>query len=356
MRILFVVSLAPLISLFGCGSDPQTGGFLARCDKIAAELSKPSAPFVQGNSDTKTHHAPFFEDAYGVSALCEAFRLTGDPKYLNTARRWADEMVAFQKQMIPAGAYYLNYSIARQPGQTVGNWYVADSSTIAQAILRVARIVDGPTRTRYLASVEFFFGLVETNYTNADGGVSDGIWGNYKASWWGSTAIFGALAFSLYSETGEQRYYDRGIEAFDWLTAVGQTNFVYPSFSDGAPEIVLYSGEFYVRAWPYVMKTQREDAARQELQFDFDWMKANQKSQNPESSVDYSVSTHMAGLPYLSYTMRRQFPTTDAELKYLETFVARYTDFSDVHTWALNTWLAWSESARLISYIGGGSV
>ena len=82
---------------------------------------------MQGNSDKQTHHSPFFEDAYGVSALCEASRLTGDPKYLNAARKWADEMLAFQQQMIPAGAYYLNYSFARQPGQTFGDWYVADS-------------------------------------------------------------------------------------------------------------------------------------------------------------------------------------------------------------------------------------
>ena len=125
----------------------------------------------------------------------------------------------------------------------------------------MAGIVDDRTHLRYLASVKSFFNLVETTYTNFDGGVSDGIWGNYQASWWCSTATFGALAFDMYSETGDQLYYGRGVKAFDWLTAVRQTNFVYPSFSDGAPGIVMYTGEFYVHAWPYAEGTQREDSA-----------------------------------------------------------------------------------------------
>jgi len=79
-------------------------------------------------------------------------------------------------------------------------------------------------------------------------------------------------------------------------------------------------------------------------------MNANQKSQNPESSVDYSKDTYMAGLPYLEYKMGVQIPATDAEMKYLDFLVPEYTNFSDVNAWELNTWLAWSESARLISH------
>jgi hypothetical protein len=93
----------------------------------------------------------------------------------------------------------------------------------------------------------------------------------------------------------------------------------------------------------------RETIALKQLQFVFDWMAANQKSQNPNSPIDYAAhgKTYMAGLPYLSYTMR--VGGTDAELNYLRALVAGKTDMSNPDAWALTTWLAWSESARLLS-------
>jgi hypothetical protein len=346
MKRLLVLTLT---LLSGCGAGFEDSSFLTRCDTIVAELAKPSTPYVAGDTSTQTHHMPFFLDSYGVRALCGAYRVTRNPAYLAAAQAWANRILADQARMIPRGAYYMNYSYLRQPGETQGDWYVADSGSIAQAVLCAAQFSNSSDRARYLASAQQFFFLVEGAYTNPDGGTSDGIRGDYRASWWASTAIFGAFAFAMYKETGLPVYLERGLKSFDWLSTTGPMNFVHPSFAEGAPGIILYTGEFYVEAWPYVRGTARETAALKQLQFVFDWMAGNQKSRNPNSPIDYAAhgKTYMAGLPYLSYTM--QVGGADAELNYLRALMASKTDLSNPDVWALTTWLAWSESARLLS-------
>ena len=292
---------------------------------------------------------PFFEDSYGVRALCSAYNLTQKPAYLAAAQAWVDRVVADQARMFPHGAYYMNYSYYRQPGETQGDWYVADSSSIAQAVLCAAQLAQGSDKIRYQASAQQFFSLVEGQYTNPDGGTSDGIWGNYRASWWASTAIFGSFAFEMYKVTGESVYLDRGLKSFDWLSAKGPMNFVRPTFADAAPSIILYTGDFYVQAWPYTRGTARENVASRQLQFVFDWMAANQKSRNPSSPIAYLApgNAYMAGLPYLSYTFELSAP--NAELNYLEMLMDGETNLENPNIWAIATWLAWSESAAALA-------
>jgi hypothetical protein len=343
-----VVLTLPLL-IVGCGSGGQDSPFFGRSNTIVAELAKPSAPYVADDTSTQTHHMPFFEDAYGVRALCEAYRASRNRSYLAAAQVWANRIVDDQARMIPHGAYYMNYSEFRQPGETQGDWYVADSGSIAQAVLCTAQLSNASDGARYLASAQQFFSLVEGAYTNPDGGTSNGIWAGYQASWWASTAIFGAFAFEMYKETGASVYLERGLKSFDWLSATGPMNFVRPTFAQSAPGIILYTGEFYVQAWPYVQGTYREDVASKQLQFVFDWMKANQKSQNPNSPIDYAAhgQTYMAGLPALSFSMQVGDP--DSELAYLRKLIAGETDLANPDVWALVTWLAWSESAPLRS-------
>ena len=106
--------------------------FLKFCDLAAAELCKPMEPFRvydRSYAETATHHMPAFEDAHAVRALAVAFDLTGEPKYLEACRRWADWAVEHQARMIPPGAYYMNHS--RAPGEDRGQWNAADSGTVA---------------------------------------------------------------------------------------------------------------------------------------------------------------------------------------------------------------------------------
>ena len=94
------------------------------CDVACAEL----------NADDRT--IPFYVDSYAVRALAVAYDMTGKPVYLAACRKWSDRMVDSQDHMTPTGAYYMHYG--RKPGETQGEWYVADSASIAMGILATA--------------------------------------------------------------------------------------------------------------------------------------------------------------------------------------------------------------------------
>lgn len=350
-RTPLAVVAALTFTLLGCGDPPTTQTsalFLQLSDKVAAELSKPLAPYTPTGSDTRTHHAAFFEDAYGVSALSEAYRITLDAKYLRAAMSWSEQMIAYQNRMIPKGAYYMNYD--RQPGEDQGEWFIADAASIGAAILRVSDLAPPPERARYLESVESFAALVSANYVHRDGGISNGIWGTYTASWWCSTANFGALAFMLYRETKNPEYLAEAQHAFDWLVKHGLTNAVYPSFAQDAPVVIFYCGEFYARALQYVVGTSRESTALEQMQFVLHWLAENQKSQNPNSPVDYLAHTDMAGMPHMMYATASFFPTesslADAEMEYLYSLVRDNPDLSNGAGWPLLTWFTWSETGK----------
>jgi hypothetical protein len=323
--------------------------FISLADKAMVELAKPSSPYVDvSDLSTKTHHAPFFEDAYAISALTTAYTRTHNARYLNASKAWVEKIIRYQQQMKPTGAYFPNYSFTRQPGQTEGDWYVADSSTVAQAVVRVAAIASPQDRARYIASAETFFNLVENHYTNPDGGVSDGIWGNFKDSWWSSTANFGAFSIVMYEHTGQQKYLDRGLKSFDYLSTQGVQNFAYPSFEQEAPAIVFYVGEFYVRALPHVRGTPRESATIQQLQFFMNWLASNQKSRNAGSSVDYWHMSYMAGMPYIMYATQNYYPhneqAAEQEQVLVHSLLESNGNLSNIEVWELTVWALWSAS------------
>ena len=57
--------------------------FLELCDRAAAKI---------GDPDSK---GPYFVDSYAVRALCVAYDLTGNPKYLDACRQWSERMVGY---------------------------------------------------------------------------------------------------------------------------------------------------------------------------------------------------------------------------------------------------------------------
>jgi len=123
-----------------------------------AELQKPITVFHdRKDASTATHHMPSFEDVHAARALCVAYDLTGNEKYLAACRRWSDRMLDFQDRMIPAGAYYMNHG--RAPGEDKGPWNVADSGSVALGVLATAvRLADRDPvgYARYLNSVSTF--------------------------------------------------------------------------------------------------------------------------------------------------------------------------------------------------------
>ncbi len=117
-------------------SDQLRAEFLKMCDAACAELNTPE------------RKVPFYQDSYAVRALAVAYDLTGDPKYIGACRRWADRMLEYQAGMTPPGAYWMHYG--RQPGETKGDWFVADCASIAMGVLATSiRTVEPADRRRY---------------------------------------------------------------------------------------------------------------------------------------------------------------------------------------------------------------
>jgi len=146
------------------GEQPDLkAGFLRLCDDHCKIIER------QARTDQREGRA-FYWDSYVVRALCVAYDMTGDHKYLDACKRWSDRMLEYQSRMIPKHAYYMQYG--RAPGQDKGDWYVADCATIAMGVLATAARCDDPVESaRYLDSVKAFAELVIDNWVRPSGGV-----------------------------------------------------------------------------------------------------------------------------------------------------------------------------------------
>jgi hypothetical protein len=332
--------------------------FLQLCDLACEELDKEFSPFLEAyraSSDPRTHHMPFFEDAYAIWALCVAHDMTGRAKYLHTCRRWADRMIAFQNRMIPSGAYYMNYG--REPGSDQRDSYVADCGSIAMGVLATSiRVTREADKLRYLNSVKAWAKLVMENYLGKSGGITNGIWG-YTAEWWGSTATAGALLFRLYAETALPEYLDAASEASDWMAMQGFRGAVNPSFEQDAPSVVYYCGQFYgMTLHPPVLAASQMGAVEAQITEAVKWLAENQKGRGAATNVDYFYDTYMAGMPYLMYVFDAGMPqapalrsAADKELRYIDAllFDDGPPDATQLKIWELISWAMMSYAARL---------
>lgn len=310
--------------------------FLESCDiacrNIAVTAPKDDAPPV----DPKYRDIfTTYKDSYSIRGLAVAYDLTGDVKYLNACRQWANRTVRLQAGMIPAGAYYMNYG--RKPGETKGEWFVADSSSNAMAVLATAvRVADPAQKKRYLDSVRKFAKLVMENYVGPNGGITDGCWPEYAGEWFLSTGVFGSAAFHLYKETGEEPYRKVALGAIDFLNRQDlyhvQQNVQSTTFDKHAPMVVMYFFEAYAAGLPYLEAgTPRYVAAMQKYREALDWMARAQEGRGGKSDWKYESwqGAKFGGLPFQMYVYARAVPgnqavelAADQELSYISRLLA----------------------------------
>jgi len=247
------------------GDAEMRARFFKLCDVAAAKVS---------NSQGK---GPFFVDSYAVRALCVAYDLTGNQKYIDACRNWSDRMMKYQDQMTPHGAYYMHYN--RKPGETNGDWYVADSSSIGMALLATAVRSEGTEKERLLGSAKEFAELVMANYVKSDGGISDGLWHQSSQAWWCSSGIYGSFLFNLYANTGDERYLDTALRAADWLSHWDLIKRQPFPLSQQGPAMAMYVMECYSAGWPYLNQdSARKGAALAKVNWCLNWM-TNQQQQ-----------------------------------------------------------------------------
>jgi hypothetical protein len=271
--------------------------FFQLCDLASVQLTA-------GTSKT-----PFFIDSYAARALCVAHDLTGKPEYLDACRAWSERMLAFQEQMQPRGAYYMNYG--RKPGQGSNAWYVADSSSIAMGVLATSVRCTGTEKQRFLNSAKDFAALVMDNYIGPGGGIRNGLWPKFDGEWWCSSGIFASLAFLLYDETGEERYLKTALGVVDWLNALDpEKDKVYP-LSEMGPTYPMYVLEGYSAGISHLPPgTERHEAALASIKWYLDWI-ARQQTQPPRKRqwpANVRWGMKFGGLPFHQYVYSRVLP------------------------------------------------
>jgi len=240
--------------------------FFKLCDVAAAKVT---------NSESQ---GPYFVDSYAVRALCVAYDMTGNAKYLDACLQWSEQMIKFQEKMIPPGAYYMHYN--RKPGETNGDWYAADSSSIGMALLATSVRCQDAERERLLDSAKRFAELIITNYAEPDGGVSDGLWHESSDAWWCSSGLFGSFLFNLYANTKDERYLESGLGVVDWLSHWDLTKKQPFPLSQQGPAMSMYVMECYSAGWPYLSKDNaRKKAALAKVSWCLHWIADQQ--QNP---------------------------------------------------------------------------
>jgi hypothetical protein len=337
--------------------------FFKLCELSMAEMEKPLAPFYEKyrqNEEPTTRHYPFFMESYAIRPLCVAYDMTGEKKYLDACTRWADEMVEFQRRMTPKGAYYLNYGAFRRPDQDHGQWFVADSGSIAAAVLAVAiRTKDAQQRETYLASIRAYARLTIDNYVSVGSGVTDGLW-SYKGEWWASTAIFGSFMFLAHAETKDPEYLKVGLGCVDWLNKCDFLKGNPPAVDAVNPCVIFYCGECYALALPHIEKgTPRREKAEAQLAVIQKWLADNQKGRGAKTEWNYfdMGKVYMPGNPYFMYILSRQSPQyrelaaeADREMAYVGELLfkdGRPPRSTDLEHWGLMTFGMMSYAERL---------
>ncbi len=305
-----------------------TAEFFRLCDLAAPEL------LIDGR-DT-----PFYAEAYAVRALGAAHDLTADPRYLAAIQAWADRMLAFQKQMIPAGAYYMNYG--RKPGADSGNWNVADAASIAMGVLTAAvRAPDPADRARYLASVRAFADLVLDNWVGPGGGIRNGHWPAFDGEWWCSSANFTSLLFLLHDETGDPRDLAVALGAIDWLNRLDMMTAGPMTIAEKGATIPFYILEAYSAAWPHLEAgSERRQLAIAQLDRALAWADEHRAGPDASPAYDYTdiPALKIGGLPFHMLVAARIFPdraplvaAADQEFRYIANLLATHPNPSRKH-------------------------
>jgi hypothetical protein len=366
--LLLVLQVCALCAAGHAASNPEAAEyksqFLKLCDMACADLNKELTPFSAHHRsvvESETHHDPFYIDAYAIRALGVAYDVTGEKRYVDTCTRWADRVIGFQEKMIPEGIYYMNYAGFREPGHDAGNWFVADTGSVAMAILATSvRAKDDAMKKRCLKSVESYATAVIQNCARENGGVTNGSWWGTDGPWWCSTATFGSASHQLYRETKRPEYLKVACGTTDWLASHDWRQRQPPEWDalNGLPSVAIYCGENYASAVNNLSpEDSRRHAIAKQIATIVEWLANNQQGRGAKNDLNYRTEAdYMPGMPYLMYVFARELPeykgldtAADQELKYVHQMFWKDGDpkISLVETWEFMAWMMLSYAEKV---------
>lgn len=161
-------------------------------------------------------------------ACTRAYNLTGDKRYLTTAKQMFDFIYDTQWSDELGGGIWWNRAY-NSPQKNV--------ATNAPASITAARLSKQLNDKTYLEKSQKLYGWVRKNlYEPGTGKVSDHIEENGKLVGWEFTYNFGTFSgagYELYTLTGEKSYLDDACKSMDWVISNKTRNGIMTDEGDG---------------------------------------------------------------------------------------------------------------------------
>jgi len=289
-------------------SYPIRGG-LARARQLGAAV--PSAMMEAARSKGRPRTDGLAEDAMvrrDVKTDDERERL------LASAYAFCDRVVEHQGVQGPPEALMMGYGLKVRDG-LVCHACVADQASIAEAVVdTIAMSPEHPHAAVWQAAIVRWADWVLANFAKGNGAIGVGIFShqwNPIPEYWCATSLTAGTLFPLARLTGEARYAEAGLRSLDWLAHFDYTKVEIPTFTDCAPEVILYTCEGMVAGLQHLVETQGVEAARnhpvaRQFAAMAQWLADNQDANGrwpepPERGYrDYSC-----GIPWLLLRMNK---------------------------------------------------
>ncbi len=240
-------------------SYPIRGG-LARARQLGA-----SAPLAE-TKVARSEGCPR-SDGLAEDAMVRRDVKTDDERerLLAGAYAFCDRVVDHQGVQGPPEALMMGYGLKVHDGM-VGHACVADQGSIAAAVVdTIALSPQHPRAAVWQAAIVRWADWVLANFAKDNGGIGVGIYchqWNPITEYWCATSLTTGVLFPLARLTGDAQYAQAGLRSLDWLARFDYTKVEIPTFTDCAPEVILYTAEGMVAGLRYLVETQGVDAAR----------------------------------------------------------------------------------------------
>jgi hypothetical protein len=244
-------------------SYPIRGG-LARARQLgaAAPSAAPSAAPEAMRSEGRPRSDGLAEDAMvrrDVKTDDERERL------LAGAYAFCERVVEHQGVQGPPEALMMGYGLKVRDGM-VSHACVADQACIAIAVVdTIAMAPQHPRAATWQAAIVRWADWVLANFAKDNGAIGVGIFShkwNPISEYWCATSLTAGTLFPLARLTGDARYAQAGLRSLDWLAHFDYTKVEIPTFTDCAPEVILYTCEGMVAGLQYLVETQGVEATR----------------------------------------------------------------------------------------------
>jgi len=330
------------------------------------EAGQPTQPAGSGGEPADARAAAR-ADGLARDALLRRDVQDDDPRgrLLAGACAFCDRVVEHQGVQGPPEALMMGYGLKTKDG-TVFHACVADQASIALAVLDTVALRPGhPRAAVWLGAIERWAGWVLANFARDNGAVGVGIfchqW-NPIPEYWCATSLTAGVLFSLARLTGNARYAEAGLRSLDWLGRFDYTKVEIPTFTDCAPEVILYTCEGIAAGVRHLVETQGVEAARahpaaRQFAAMAQWLIDNQAPDGrwpepPERGYrDYSC-----GIPWLLLRMDALIGPNPAwracAARFLDGLAAREGQrYYGLHVRPFTTGLAWLSA---VTAAGGG--